>query len=126
MFNLEWPAAELILSLLGHVLREKFKEKSTEMALRNSSLEYLGVVAARLRKDVVQSKNKVLEILYRSGQYIEIFTASFQVDYIDSIIKLIRDEEEKENGETPTKSKKKKSKQLVDPEEERTRYILLF
>ena len=43
----EWPAAELLLSLLGHVLREKFKDRSTEMALRNSSLEYLGVVAAR-------------------------------------------------------------------------------
>jgi cohesin loading factor subunit SCC2 len=43
----EWPAAELLLSLLGHVLREKFKDRSTEMPLRNSSLEYLGVVAAR-------------------------------------------------------------------------------
>ena len=55
----EWPAAELLLSLLGRVLREKFKDKSTEMALRISSLEYLGTVSARLRKDAVQSKLKL-------------------------------------------------------------------
>ncbi len=106
----EWPAAELLLSLLGHVLREKFKDRGTEMALRNSSLEYLGVVAARLRKDVVTSKNKV--------------------DYIDSIIKLIKEEEEKEGSETASsttsRSKKKASAasaEELDPEEERTRFL---
>ena len=66
----EWPAAELLLSLLGRVLREKFKDKSTEMALRISSLEYLGTVSARLRKDAVQSKLKI--------------------DYIDSIVQSIK------------------------------------
>ena len=75
----EWPAAELLLSFLGRVLRDKFCDKSTEMALRISSLEYLGVVAARLRKDAVESKMKV--------------------DYIDSIIKIIKEEEEKEKQE---------------------------
>ena len=55
----EWPAAELLLSFLGRVLVGKFRDRSTEMALRISSLEYLGVVAARLRKDAVQSKTKV-------------------------------------------------------------------
>ena len=104
----EWPAAELLLSLLGHVLRDKFKDRGTEMALRNSSLEYLGVVAARLRKDVVQSKNKV--------------------DYIDSIIKLIKEEEEKDNPDSNTpvsRSKKKGSKNEdeLDPEEERTKFL---
>jgi len=101
----EWPAAELLLSLLGHVLREKFKDRGTEMALRNSSLEYLGVVAARLRKDVVQSKNKV--------------------DYIDSIIRLIKEEEEKDNPELASRSKKKNSASSIelDPEEERTRFL---
>ncbi len=74
----EWPAAELLLSLLGRVLIEKFRNRSTEMALRISSLEYLGVVAARLRKDAVQSKLKI--------------------DYIDSIVKAIKEEEERENG----------------------------
>ena len=55
----EWPAAELLLSFLGHVLVDKFRERSTEMALRISSLEYLGVIASKLRKDAVQSKTKV-------------------------------------------------------------------
>ena len=100
----EWPAAELLLSLLGHVLREKFKDRSTEMALRNSSLEYLGVVAARLRKDVIQSKNKV--------------------EYIDSIIRLIREEEEKDNPDLVVKSRKKSAAaDDADPEEERTRFL---
>merc|ERR1739844_868903 len=75
----EWPAAELLLSFLGRVLRDKFCDRSTEMALRISSLEYLGVVAARLRKDAVESKMKV--------------------DYIDSIINIIKEEEEKEKQE---------------------------
>ena len=50
----EWPAAELLLSLLGRVLRDKFTNRSTEMPLRLSSLEYLGTVASRLRRDAVQ------------------------------------------------------------------------
>uniref|UniRef100_A0A671LWZ4 Nipped-B protein n=1 Tax=Sinocyclocheilus anshuiensis TaxID=1608454 RepID=A0A671LWZ4_9TELE len=46
----DWPAAELLLSLLGRL------NKQTEMALRVASLDYLGTVAARLRKDAVTSK----------------------------------------------------------------------
>ena len=57
----EWPAAELLLSLLGRVLREKFTTRSTEMTLRLSSLEYLGTVASRLRRDAVQSKLRIGE-----------------------------------------------------------------
>lgn len=34
----------------------QFSNKSTEMALRVASLDYLGTVAARLRKDAVTSK----------------------------------------------------------------------
>merc|ERR1712183_491634 len=99
----EWPAAELLLSFLGRVLRDKFCDRSTEMALRISSLEYLGVVAARLRKAALESKMKV--------------------DYIDSIINIIKEEEEKEKQEDEDpikehfrkqeekkKSKKKKKK----------------
>jgi cohesin loading factor subunit SCC2 len=102
----EWPAAELLLSLLGHVLREKFRDRGTEMALRNSSLEYLGVVAARLRKDVIQSKNKVA--------------------FIDSIIRRVKEEEEKESPDVVSRSKKKAAAAAVDdldPEEERTRFL---
>ena len=46
------------------------------MTLRLSSLEYLGVVTSRLRKDAVQSR--------------------LRIEYIDSIVSAIREEEEKE------------------------------
>uniref|UniRef100_H3CUG8 Nipped-B protein n=1 Tax=Tetraodon nigroviridis TaxID=99883 RepID=H3CUG8_TETNG len=49
----EWPAAELLLSLLGRLLVHQFSNKQTEMALRVASLDYLGTVASRLRKDTV-------------------------------------------------------------------------
>lgn len=52
----EWPAAELLLSLLGRLLVHQFSNKQTEMALRVASLDYLGTVASRLRKDAVTSK----------------------------------------------------------------------
>uniref|UniRef100_A0A4W5PT36 Nipped-B protein n=1 Tax=Hucho hucho TaxID=62062 RepID=A0A4W5PT36_9TELE len=52
----EWPASELLLSLLGRLLVHQFSNKQTEMALRVASLDYLGTVAARLRKDAVTSQ----------------------------------------------------------------------
>uniref|UniRef100_A0A671YBR7 Nipped-B protein n=1 Tax=Sparus aurata TaxID=8175 RepID=A0A671YBR7_SPAAU len=52
----EWPAAELLLSLLGRLLVHQFSNKQTEMALRVASLDYLGTVASRLRKDAVNTK----------------------------------------------------------------------
>lgn len=78
----EWPAAELLLSLLGRLLVSRavhfsqllpacpasltffslvlqvhqFSNKQTEMALRVASLDYLGTVASRLRKDAVTSR----------------------------------------------------------------------
>ncbi|KAJ8678892.1 hypothetical protein QAD02_014679 [Eretmocerus hayati] len=55
----EWPAAELMLSLLGKLLVGHFSNKSSDMALRTASIEYLGVVAARLRKDAVTSHCKL-------------------------------------------------------------------
>ncbi|ROL54214.1 Nipped-B-like protein B [Anabarilius grahami] len=63
----DWPAAELLLSLLGRLLVHQFSNKQTEMALRVASLDYLGTVAARLRKDAITSKmdqrsiNRILE-----------------------------------------------------------------
>jgi len=35
---------------------KQFSNKSIEMALRTAALEYLGIVAARLRKDAVSSQ----------------------------------------------------------------------
>ncbi|XP_064624377.1 nipped-B-like protein isoform X2 [Lineus longissimus] len=52
----EWPAAELLLSLLGRLLVRHFSNKSVDMALRVASLDYLGIVAARLRKDALSSQ----------------------------------------------------------------------
>ncbi|XP_013871460.1 nipped-B-like protein B isoform X2 [Austrofundulus limnaeus] len=52
----EWPAAELLLNLLGRLLVHQFSNKQTEMALRVASLDYLGTVASRLRKDSLSSK----------------------------------------------------------------------
>ena len=100
----EWPAAELLLSLLGRVLREKFKDKSTEMALRISSLEYLGTVSARLRKDAVQSKLKL--------------------EYIDSIVQSIKEEEEKEGGDSEAAAAMERLlAEADDPEDERNLFL---
>ncbi|PIC49770.1 hypothetical protein B9Z55_008270 [Caenorhabditis nigoni] len=47
----EWPAAETILTALGSLLVKNFRAKSTEMTIRQASLEYLGSITAKLRKD---------------------------------------------------------------------------
>lgn len=72
----EWPASELLLSLLGTLLVKYMSDKSIEQAIRVVSLEYLGIVAARLRKDTVESQCKV--------------------NTIDALIKCIKLEQEKE------------------------------
>ncbi|KAK9522830.1 hypothetical protein VZT92_019272 [Zoarces viviparus] len=66
----EWPAAELLLSLLGRLLVHQFSNKQTEMALRVASLDYLGTVAARLRKDAVTSRmdQKSIDRILRESQ----------------------------------------------------------
>ena len=79
------------------MLVEKFSNKQTEVALRISSLEYLGGVAARLRKDAVQSKLKL--------------------DTIDQIIQTVKDAEE-EHGEVEDEEFER-----LDPEEKRTRFM---
>ncbi|XP_011162690.1 nipped-B-like protein B [Solenopsis invicta] len=58
----EWPAAEMLLSLLGNLLVGHFSNKSSDMSLRVASIDYLGVVAARLRKDAVNSQCKLSTI----------------------------------------------------------------
>ena len=72
----EWPASELLLSLLGALLVRCMSDKSKEISTRLASLDYLGIVAARLRKDTVESKCKV--------------------HVIDAMIKSIKSEQEKE------------------------------
>lgn len=83
----EWPAAELLLSFLGKLLVQKFSNKNTDMSLRVSSLDCLGIVAARLRRDAV--------------------TSQLKVDKIDQIIREIKEEEDRdapvlEDGSPPS------------------------
>ncbi|XP_043066416.1 nipped-B protein isoform X3 [Drosophila bipectinata] len=94
----EWPASELLLSLLGTMLVRYVSDKSIEQSIRLVSLDYLGIVAARLRKDTVESRCKV--------------------NIIDSMIKSIKLEQEKE-GDLPCQD-------LVykwPPEEQRTEFL---
>jgi len=72
----EWPASELMLSVLGRLLVANFVNKNLDMSLRVASLDYLGVVAARLRKDSV--------------------TSQLRLKTIDSIIMDVRTEELKD------------------------------
>merc|ERR1719342_6945 len=93
----EWPAAELLLSLLGKLLVSKFANKGTEVSLRVSSLDYLGVVAARLRRDAVQSRLKI--------------------DTIDAIIETVKEAED-ESGDGVVEEDSD-----LEDEEKRTRFL---
>lgn len=96
----EWPATELLLSLLGKMLVKNFSNKGTDMSLRVASLDYLGVVAARLRRDSVLSHCKL--------------------NTIDQMIKDIKSEEIKDTeDELPLKKKHMQT----DTEEERTQFL---
>ncbi|CAH1960755.1 unnamed protein product [Acanthoscelides obtectus] len=96
----QWPATELLLCLLGKMLVKNFANKGTDMSLRVASLDYLGVVASKLRKDSVLTKS--------------------MLNTIDQMIKDIRQEEMKDNEET-SKSKKKNNTSYT--EEERTQFL---
>ncbi|XP_035208995.1 nipped-B-like protein isoform X2 [Stegodyphus dumicola] len=52
----EWPASELLLSILGRILMKNFSNKSMEMTVRIASLDYLGIIAAHLRKNDIISR----------------------------------------------------------------------
>ncbi|OAD53238.1 Nipped-B-like protein [Eufriesea mexicana] len=96
----EWPAAELLLSLLGNLLVGHFSNKSSDMALRVASIDYLGVVAARLRKDAVSSHCKL--------------------STIDQIIKDIKIEQQKDSDYDQVKDK-----EIVGLSEDEERTVFL-
>lgn len=96
----EWPAAELLLSLLGNLLVGHFSNKSSDMALRVASIDYLGVVAARLRKDAVSSQCKL--------------------STIDQIIKDIKIEQQKDSDFDQIKDKEIMG---LSEDEERTVFL---
>ncbi|XP_013182158.1 PREDICTED: nipped-B protein [Papilio xuthus] len=93
----EWPATELLLSLLGTMLVKYMSDKSMEMSVRVASLEYLGLVAARLRRDSVHSRAKL--------------------STMDAVVRDIRAEEEKDAGHTQTTTSG------LDEDEERTEFL---
>nr|CAD7424434.1 unnamed protein product [Timema monikensis] len=100
----EWPATELLLSLLGKLLVTNFVNKGIDMSLRVASLDYLGVVAARLRKDAVISQQRL--------------------GTIDQIIQEIKSEEQRELEEHGGDKKLfRQEKTDLDPEEERTQFL---
>ena len=50
----EWPAAEILLTLLSRILMKNFSNHSVPIQTRLQSLDYLGSVAAQLRKDTIE------------------------------------------------------------------------
>ncbi|XP_043661492.1 nipped-B protein isoform X2 [Drosophila teissieri] len=94
----EWPASELLLSLLGTMLVRYVSDKGIEQSIRLVSLDYLGIVAARLRKDTVESRCRV--------------------NIIDSMIKSIKLEQEKEGDVTSNSDQFE-----LEPEEQRTDFL---
>jgi hypothetical protein len=46
-----WPVAEMMLTVLGNLLVMHFRSKTFDLSLRVAALDYLGIIAARLRKD---------------------------------------------------------------------------
>ncbi|KAJ0180531.1 hypothetical protein K1T71_003935 [Dendrolimus kikuchii] len=93
----EWPATELLLSLLGTMLVKYMSDKSMEMSVRVASLEYLGLVAARLRRDSVHSRAKLATM--------------------DAVVRDIRAEEEKDGNQTQNITCG------LDEDEERTEFL---
>ena len=94
----EWPASELLLTLLGTLLVKYMADKTVDQSIRVVSLEYLGIVAARLRKDTVKARNRVKTM--------------------DELIKCIKTEQEKD-GEDADDEKMFE----IDAEEERTEFL---
>ena len=50
-----------MLTILGKMLVRNFLNRKVDISLRTASLEYLGVVAARLRKDALTSEKVTID-----------------------------------------------------------------
>lgn len=69
LYKPEWPAAEMILTVLGALLVKHYRAKSTDMTIRQASLDYLGSITARLRKDTKsagEDSDKRMEIVVKT------------------------------------------------------------
>uniref|UniRef100_A0A915PUN3 Nipped-B protein n=1 Tax=Setaria digitata TaxID=48799 RepID=A0A915PUN3_9BILA len=74
LYKPEWPAAEMLLTLLGNVLVTFYRSKNVDMSLRIASLDYLGTVTASLRKDMQQtiSDDVRLDVVVKTLLYEEL------------------------------------------------------
>jgi cohesin loading factor subunit SCC2 len=91
----EWPASEILLTLLSRILMTNFSNQTSPIPIRLQSLDYLGSVAAQLRKDTIEldilnsreNQNRLEQILHKVIKKISIklvvfFIFNFQLDFI--------------------------------------------
>lgn len=93
MYRPEWPVAELVITVLANILVMYFRGKnsSTMLSLRVASLEYLGTITARLRKDRVIAESLAhssfeqnrLDLIVRGIIYDEMNDMSKAINEID-------------------------------------------
>lgn len=76
----EWPASEILLTLLSRILMTNFSNHSLPINTRLQSLDYLGSVAAQLRKDTIdndvlnskENQEKLDEVVHKTLSSIEL------------------------------------------------------
>ncbi|CAF3774513.1 unnamed protein product [Rotaria socialis] len=76
----EWPASEILLTLLSRILMTNFSNHSLPINTRLQSLDYLGSVAAQLRKDTIdndvlnskENQDKLDQIVHKTLSSIEL------------------------------------------------------
>uniref|UniRef100_A0AC35U5H9 Nipped-B protein n=1 Tax=Rhabditophanes sp. KR3021 TaxID=114890 RepID=A0AC35U5H9_9BILA len=90
LFKPEWPGAEMLLSLLGNHLGHFSRSKSNDMSLRIACLDYIGTIAAKLRKDKICTDDSnmfdnrgQLELIIKSIVFDESDDPTKSIDEID-------------------------------------------
>lgn len=79
----EWPASEILLTLLSRILMKNFSDNSLPIPLRLQSLDYLGSVAAQLRRDTIDlhvlnsrfNQKRLENLLEQVRSFIQTFSA---------------------------------------------------
>ncbi|CAB3404907.1 unnamed protein product [Caenorhabditis bovis] len=74
LYQPEWPVAEMIIASAGALLVQHFKSKNTDITIRQASLDFLGLVTARLRKEskeVAEDAFERLELVVKTLIYEE-------------------------------------------------------
>jgi cohesin loading factor subunit SCC2 len=91
LYRPEWPVAELLLTMLANNLVKNIIEKTNDISLRVASLDYLGTITARLRRDRVTASTEAssnleqnrLDLVVKSILNDESTNASNNTDDID-------------------------------------------